>query len=355
MAKEMSTFDANSLPAELADFFDVEEIGDDLSGGVSGGFGVVSIRGSKWRIKSGGEEEPVVDDEGDPKSSLEVVIVKSNKHVSKIYYEHQYSEGDADEPDCFSLDGVKPDESAKNKQSLGCASCQWNQWGSRITDSGKKAKKCSDNRRVAVVPAGDIDNEIYGGPMLLRIPAASLGDLAAYGKRMAQKGYPYNAVVTRLGFDMDASYPKLTFKAVRALDKDELAKVAGHMQSEKLEAILSQSIEIQPQESEKEGSEQQPAQEQAAVDTDFEEEAGDNDEPAKAEQPPETSSGKTTKKKTSKKKTSKKKAAAKADTAEDDDDNDDDTDSEEEEESSASSSSANDELDDILNDLESLS
>ena len=273
----------NNLPAELRDLFNVQAQAGDLSDGVTGGFSVISIRGSKWRIKHGGEEDPVLDANGEPQASLELVIVKANPHVSKIYYATAYSAGDAEQPDCFSLDGIKPDATAESKQSPGCASCPHNQWGSRITPQGKKAKACSDNRRLAVVPLNDLQNAVYGGAMLLRVPAASLGDLATYGKKMAAKGYPYNAVSTRFGFDVNASYPKLTFKAVRPLTDDELRVVATHITSERTTAVLS-TLEDAALVEDAPAAAKAPSKVET-VDTEFEIPPADTDAPAKPAKP----------------------------------------------------------------------
>lgn len=311
MGTEIQAVDVSNLPAELQELFDISH-GDDLSSGVSGGFSVVSIRGSKFRIKHSGEEEPVVDDNGEPIASLELVIVKAKPEVSKIFYEADYEEGDSSEPDCFSVDGIAPDPNASNKQSIGCAACPHNQWGSRITPAGKKAKRCSDNRRIAVVPLNDLKNDVYGGAMLLRVPAASLSDLSMYGKKMVAKGYPYNAIATRIGFDINASYPKLTFKAMRPLTSDELTIVGEHITGDVVTSILSESIEIAPKPGDK-------AEEQTGVPAkqdmdDFEDEAP----PAAAEavddtfEDAETAPAPAPASRVAKKKT-KKKAAKKAD------------------------------------------
>ncbi len=234
---DVITWKAN-LPAELQEAFNTEELAGDLYDGVSGGFAVVSFRGSKWRIKHGGEENPILNENEEPVASLECVLVKASKNVSKIFYAEQYEEGDDSAPDCWSIDGIKPDSASPDIQSQTCAACPNNVWGSKISPAGKKTKLCSDNRRVAVVPLGDIANEALNGPMLLRVPAASLADLATYGKGMATKGFPYNAIGTRIGFDLNASYPKLTFKPIRKLTDEELAEVAGHFSGETLGNIL---------------------------------------------------------------------------------------------------------------------
>jgi hypothetical protein len=239
MSKAITAFDKSALPAEIADLFDVDAFGDDLSAGVTGGFGVLSIRGSKWRIKHGGEESPVLDENDEPKASLDVVLLKASPYVSRNFYEDKYAEGDAEAPDCFSLDGRTPDISSRKKQAETCASCPNSVWGSRITEAGKKSKACADARRVAVVPLGDIPNEVYGGPMLLRIPVMSLADLSAYGKKLKGVGIPYNAVGTKLSFDIDSSYPKLLFKAVRKLTTEELIEAGKQIKSDTTEAIIN--------------------------------------------------------------------------------------------------------------------
>lgn len=221
MSNNMVPIEGNKLPTSLASMFSASAIADDLSAGVTGGFGVVSIRGSKWRIKYQGEETVVTDENNEAVAGLEFVLIKASPNLSKIFYAEQYAEGNTEAPDCFSNDGIKPDSSVVNPQAPSCDGCKHNQWGSRITESGKKAKACHDTRRVAVVPAGDLKNELYGGPMLLRVPPASLGDLAMFGKAVSQKGLPYCGIITRLSFDLDAAYPKLKFKAVRALTEDE--------------------------------------------------------------------------------------------------------------------------------------
>jgi hypothetical protein len=217
---------------------------DDLSAGVSSGFAVVSFRGSKWRIKYQGEEHPVLNPEGDPLASLEVVILRANPHITKNFYKQGYSAGAAEAPDCFSLDGLRPDIGSKEKQAKTCASCPQNVFGSRITPAGTKVKACQDNRRLAIVPVSDIKNETFGGPMLLRIPAASLGELALMGKNLKARGFPYNSVAVKLGFDIEASYPKLTYKPIRPLTEDEGQDVVAMLSDEKLQRILAEAVEL---------------------------------------------------------------------------------------------------------------
>lgn len=286
--KELAVLEGKAAKALAKAFGD--EINDDLSAGVSGGFGVLSFRGSKWRVKHGGEEIPLTDSEGDPVSSLRVVLVKANPHVSKNFYGAQYEEGAADQPDCFSIDGVKPDPSVVSPVNDACATCPKNVFGSRITDSGKKAKACSDNRRVAVIPEGDFANERFGGPMLLRVPPTSLATLAKYGRQFKGTGHRYNTVVTRISFDMETSYPHLLFKAVRPLTEDEgteLMTLLGDTEfAAKIEAILAQPGEMAVPEPEQTDmfEESEPAPKKAAKPTPAKK-AQPKPTPAKQEEP----------------------------------------------------------------------
>lgn len=234
-------FAGGKIPAALQDVgFDA----DDLSAGVTGSFAVISFRSSRWRIKFQGEEHNLLNADGDPVSSLELVLLKANPHITKNYYKEGYVDGATDAPDCFSLDGIKPDPTSPELQAESCARCPKNVFGSKITPAGKKAKACQDNRRMAVVPANDLRNDTFGGPMLLRVPAMSLPDLALMGKQLKNRGFPYNTVTVRVGFDMEASYPKLTFRPVRPLSEDEGVVVRELLSDVKLERVLAEAIEF---------------------------------------------------------------------------------------------------------------
>lgn len=223
-----------SIPQALANQ-DLSDLTGDLTGGAEGGFAVLSLRGSRFRVKQGGEETVITNDAGDPVGSLEVVMVRAYNKLSKIYYAKRYTEGDDANPDCFSADGEAPDPQAEKPQAKTCAACQWGKWGSRVTEDGKKTKACSDSRRVAVMPAHDLSVE----PMLLRVPAASLAPLAEFGKKLASRGIPYNAIVVKLGFDTTVSFPKLVFNVVRMLDASEAKLVADVKDSDVVTRILN--------------------------------------------------------------------------------------------------------------------
>lgn len=231
------------VPAALAEKY-AELFGKptgDLSAGVQDSFGVVSFKGKVWRVKFRGEERMVKNADGDPAASLVAVIVKGSPMLSKIYYPGAYTEGDQDAPDCFSVDGVRPDPGAAKPQSPTCAVCPHNVWGSKVTEQGNKTKACSDNRRLAIVPYPDLRNESFGGPLLLRIPPASLQELKTYEQGLMELGLPYQAVITKISFDHQLAYPKLTFTAIKGLDEAEARVVLELMNGTVVDRMLAEA------------------------------------------------------------------------------------------------------------------
>jgi hypothetical protein len=249
MSNEVAIFqDQNAGSMELApEFRAMLEAGmtqDDLGAGVGGNYAILSIRGSKFRMKYQGNETPITDEKGDPIGSLEAVIVRANPYLTKQYYESGYSEGDSSAPVCFSIDGKIPSANAEKPQHTNCAMCPMNRFGSKITPAGVKVKACQDNKKVALAPLNDLPNTVFGGPMLFRIPASALKDLLTFNNKMTAQGYPYNSVAVRIGFDLEASYPKPTFRAIRPLTSEEAAVVVEHYQSDHVERLLGDFSEL---------------------------------------------------------------------------------------------------------------
>lgn len=220
---------------------------DELGNGVNSSYGIVGYRGKVWSIKFGGKETQLMRDDGDgPRGSIEVVILKAASPISKIYYAGGYQDGSNAPPDCWSTNGVTPDASAANKQCGTCAACPMNAWGSRVTEAGKQGKACSDSRRIAIVPVNDMANEMFGGPMLLRVPAASLKDLKAYGELLNSYHYPYYACATRISFDPAEAFPKFVFKAMRPLTDVEAKQVLGLREDRRVANILNEATDLAP-------------------------------------------------------------------------------------------------------------
>lgn len=231
-----------ALPAAFAGHkADNSELGQ----GIAASYGIMGFRGKVWTAKYQGNEMQLMRDDGDgPRNSIEVVLVKASPAISKIFYKSGYVDGSNAAPDCWSANGITPDASVQNKVNPTCADCPMNAWGSRVSEAGKQGKACADSRRVAIVPLADMDNEMFGGPMLLRIPAASLKDLKAYGEFMNSYSYPYYAVATRISFDAKEAYPKFVFSAIRALSDVEAQKIMALRDDPRVHAVLAEKFEV---------------------------------------------------------------------------------------------------------------
>lgn len=215
----------------------------DITQGIGMSFPVMSIRGRVFRIKFRGEEYPVViPGTQHPAPNIDVVMIKASPAISKVFYESQFVEGNRDAPDCFSTNGVQPDAAAVKKQSVHCATCPQNLWGSKMVND-KAMKACQDTKRVAVVPLGDLRNEAFGGPMLLRVPPASLQDLSQYADTMVQWGQTYFSVGTQITFDIDVAHPKLKFAPMMPLTGDQARLIVELQEHPQVRRMLTEAVE----------------------------------------------------------------------------------------------------------------
>jgi hypothetical protein len=246
VANEIELFKGGVVPAWAA--LGPDEGAEEISAGAGSPMGILSIRGKVMRLRYRGDETIVRDPaSGEPVGFLDVVLVAGNPNLSKMYYAKAYVEGSDEPPDCMSVNGDAPDPTVPNRQNPTCPDCRWNVWGSKITPQGTKTRACGDSRRIAIVPANDISNEAWGGPVLLRVPAASLGPLQQYGDRLKQLGTKFYAVVTRLSFDSSKAYPQLAFRPIGGLTQVQYEQVRGLRDSEQLKRVLSLAVELTPE------------------------------------------------------------------------------------------------------------
>lgn len=193
-------------------------LAEKLVGGISSGetWPRISIKGGRFRIKEGDAETVL------QSTTIDVVIVGSNPRLSKTYYAKAWDpSAEATAPDCSSMDGVRPDANVTDPQNDICATCPHNAWGSKKGPQGQDLKACSDSKRIAVVSADDPSGQIY----LMLITPAALKDLNQYQKDLSHRGIAPELVRTRIGFDTNASFPKLKFGFGGWLTEDEIAAV----------------------------------------------------------------------------------------------------------------------------------
>ena len=230
MSNEISLFQ-QAVPDYIKEV-GVDELTKSLGG--SGGMKRISIRGSVFRMMVNGEE--IAKNES---RSMNVVIVNGTKYVSRKFYEGSYVPGESAPPDCWSNDGIVPDASIEEPQHANCEGCPQN-----IKGSGQgESRACRFEKRLAVVLADDIKGSVYQ----LILPSKSYfgkGDIykmpfEQYAKYVASQGYNINMIVTEMKFDSDSDNPKLTFKPVGFLSKEqwETAKTQGNTAEAKTAVI----------------------------------------------------------------------------------------------------------------------
>lgn len=235
MSNDLVSFTNNQLPAYLQQA--QATLTNELEESVRASFAVIGVKGKVFSIKHGGENQHVLNADGYPAQYLDVVLVAANGHLNKTYYAASFDEDAVAKPDCWSEDGVHP--AGANPVHSVCATCPKNQFGSRISDTGKKGKACQDNRKVVVVPSSNVTNDRFGGGMLLRIAPMGLQELKTYSAKLRSANIPYYAVITRLSFDADAAYPKLLYKPVGYLSAEDYANVIEMRGSDHTHNILA--------------------------------------------------------------------------------------------------------------------
>jgi len=213
------------------------EAASEFGAGIVAGFPVLGFRGKVWRLKYRGEEMPLLDENEDPLPSVELILIRAAPHLSKSFYANGYEQGSNNPPDCWSSNGKTPDATVTEPCAQVCALCPYDEFGSGTNGKGKA---CADVKRLAVTVLGDIENETYGGPMLLRVPAASLGELATYETKMKGFGFPLFAIGTRVRFDPNSEFPKLLFKEIRALGDDESVHIASLREDPRVLRIINE-------------------------------------------------------------------------------------------------------------------
>ncbi len=140
-------------------------------------------------------------------------------------------------------DGIAPDASVESPQGPNCDNCPQNIKGSGNGDS----RACRYEKRLAVVLADDIKGSVYQ----LLLPSKSYfgkGDIdkmpfEQYAKYVASQGYNINMIVTEMKFDSDSDNPKLTFKPIGFLSKEqwEVAKQQGATLDAKQAIVMTAS------------------------------------------------------------------------------------------------------------------
>jgi pyruvate/2-oxoglutarate dehydrogenase complex dihydrolipoamide acyltransferase (E2) component len=209
----------------------------------------LSFKGKTWTRVVAGEATPLmkVDENGDqvPVPVVSLVVLDMGKHRSRAYYAGGFEDGANKRPDCYSKDGIKPDEGVKEPQCATCAQCPQAVKGSKTTDNGKATTACGQFKRIVVIPSASSIIKDHP-PMLLRIAQTSMWDKDnaeneskgwyawdQYLDMLRARNVMHTGTVeTRVKFDARVAYPKLLFSASRWLSPDETAIVKQRLESD---------------------------------------------------------------------------------------------------------------------------
>lgn len=220
---------AGAKPADA--FATLRPQDDKLSDGIGVSYPIIHITGGKWALTYQGDRKTFTrPDDGTPIGYLDVVILRKAPHKVKSWYPGGYDEQQSKgkRPDCYSRDGVKPDDDVVNKQADFCQLCPRNAFKVDPKDN-KRRKECTDYLHLAVLIMPTFTQQLLGAPLMepafLRIPPDSMQSLARFGDELAKQGYHYSTYVTRLSFDPNTSHPKLMFRATALLGNAEAAVV----------------------------------------------------------------------------------------------------------------------------------
>ena len=241
MANDMTAF-TNARPAAAFASLGGEQT-ESLADGIGSSYAVLGYKGKVWTLRYHGAKHTFVRaDDGSPMSYIDVIILRQGHTKSKSYYKSKEDGGGYDvdgsegkRPTCASLDGVTPDADVLEQQSPHCALCPRNEW--KTSPDGRKGRECTDYKRLAVLLLPKLSAALLGSPLheavFLRVPPASLTDLAGMGEVMSDRGWHYSTFITRISFDPAQSYPKMVFEAKQPL-KDAEAPVVLPMRESAL-------------------------------------------------------------------------------------------------------------------------
>ena len=181
----------------------------------------ISIRAGRYRLVENGVETTVG-------VTLDTIIVGANPRVSKVFYAKAFDAAATDaRPECWSNDGLRADASIESPVHTACGTCPNNVLGSKVLPSGAKSKLCADQRHLAVVAAAD-PSKVYS----MTIPVSGMKALREYFKELGNYGIGPEEVVTELGFDDAASYPKIVFKQKGYVPEKAMPRVDAMLESD---------------------------------------------------------------------------------------------------------------------------
>lgn len=239
MSKELALFD--NIPEYAMTGKVAPEAFEDLLGGLSvGSVPSIRVKNGKFRTVIGNEEKVIPSKNLAEGEFLPVIILKAKKALSKSYYATAYDPANEPEaPDCWSIDGERPDKQVKKPVCDTCAACPMNAFGSGRNQNGEptKGKACTDNKIMAVAYAGSVYQ--------MKIPPASLKGFGSYIRLLMSKNVTPGNVVTYIGLDEDSDFPILTFHPGMFVPSNKLEVLAELSESQEVRDIINPTFSAQ--------------------------------------------------------------------------------------------------------------
>tara|TARA_R100000234_G_scaffold37789_2_gene22340 strand:+ start:719 stop:1339 length:621 start_codon:yes stop_codon:yes gene_type:complete len=175
----------------------------------------------------------------DNTKSAEMVIINASP-VARAFFGNEFDAQNTVAPTCWSENTQRPCPGVpeSQRQASRCMDCKQN-----IRGSSGYGRACRFLQRLAVVRVKDL-KKIYQ----LQLPATSIFGktvgghmpLQEYVRHLAKHNTKAISVATEIYFDDNSSVPKLFFKPIRGLDKEQLETVEGMINHpDTLEAITS--------------------------------------------------------------------------------------------------------------------
>mgnify|MGYP003150233903 CR=1 FL=1 len=171
--------------------------------------------------------------------SMEIVIINASP-VARAFFDNTFDVNNTVAPTCWSEDTQRPDPGVPElqRQASRCMDCKQN-----IRGSSGYGRACRFLQRLAIVKLDDLE-KIYQ----LQLPATSIFGktveghmpLQEYVRHLQRYNTTAISVATKMYFDKKSSVPKLFFKPISGLDKEQLKTVEGMINHpDTLEAITS--------------------------------------------------------------------------------------------------------------------
>ncbi len=175
---------------------------------------VPSAGGKQWQVP--GSDEDIMARE------LEGVVIHS--HAARAYWPLPYGEGSGGPPDCASADGVTGVGSPGGH----CFGCSWNNYG---TSESGRGKACAESRMVYLLTP---DRLI---PLIIRVPAASVGAWKQYVVRLITEGRHLAQTLTRFTLVEEKNATGLKYSRVQPQRSGDLNEAETASVSEYTERI----------------------------------------------------------------------------------------------------------------------